>query len=589
MKPIKKLFLASFLVLSGYCFSQTTYFVNQRSGSNSFNGTSSSTPYKTIEKAVSQVSAGGTILIMGAYINDSYNATYTYSGNINDAHIWHQENTIRINGLNGSAGQYITIKAYDSNTVLKGDGANIFRVTNSSYLKIENFNIYGEVERIPLFTALALQFLYRENGSTNTLRRVPLGTTDAQVEQNYSTDGSLPLLNNVSRPSYTDTRGIYFSNVHHIDFTNNIVHDTPGNGFRVSNCDYINIIGNEVYNTSRKSYSGTHGLVVTNADSKIQGTPDTNTGYKIFIQKNKVHHNYNEIYSWSPSKTKITPKIDEGKGISLQRNDIDDKGTATTNDDTGWLFGRILVENNLTYWNGYSGLHSNTGLRIDFINNTAYLNSYTNTVTYASGDQSGKNIGMSAQGGNDNKFINNVIYIDNAWGGFPISIADETNTEISDNLIFGVNGSLNQDSNVTAIASNTTIGNPLFIDGSNFDFGIQQSSPAIGIAKKSVAPTDDFFGFTRDANPDLGAVEYNPNLSTAEYIDDASTKIYPNPFSDSIIIQSKQPIQNIDLFTVTGQKVNGTQLKNNKLNLSNLKSGVYFLRINQKTYKIIKK
>ncbi|MDY7396810.1 hypothetical protein UMM65_16295 [Aureibaculum sp. 2210JD6-5] len=414
----RKLLIILILTVAIYFngFAQKNYYVNKQSGINSNNGESPSKPFKTVEHAVGFLSAGDTLLIMGTYTNNSYKSNYLFSGNINDQHIWHQENTIRINNLNGSKHKYITIKSYDDNTVLKGDGANILRTTNSSYIRIEGLEIYGEVEKIPLSTALELQFLFRKDGSTNSEYRVPKGTTTAQVEQLYSTEGSLPELGKVSRPSYTDTRGLYISKVHHIDLINNVIHHTPGNGFRVSDCDYINIIGNEVHNTSRKSYSGTHGLVVTNADSGIQGTEDTSTGYKIFILKNKVHHNYNEIYSWSPSKTLITPRIDEGKGISLQRNDIDDNETPNDkSDDTGWQHGRFLIANNLCYWNGFSGLHSNTGLRMDFINNTAYMNSYTNTVTYAN-DQKGNNIGMSTSGNGstDIKFINNIIYIDNA-------------------------------------------------------------------------------------------------------------------------------------------------------------------------------
>ncbi len=497
------LLLASIWTLTS--FAQTNYFVDKVNGSDSNNGISSATPFQTIEEAVNNVNPGDTILIMGIYTNDSYNPNYSYSGNINDSHIWHQENTIRINGLNGSASNYITIKAFDSNTILKGDGANIFRVQNSSYLRIEGLELSGEVENILLSTAKAIQFLYRESGSTNTLHRVPPGTTDEQVEQNYSSSGSLPALSDVSRPSYTDTRGFYFSDVHHIDFIDNKVHHTPGNGFRVAKCDYINIIGNEVHNTSRKSYSGTHGLVVTNANSSIQGSLDTNSGYRINILKNKVHHNYNEIYSWAPTKTLITPRIDEGKGISLQRNDL----------ANGWSHGRFLIANNLTYWNGYSGLHSNTGLRMDFINNTAYMNSYTNSVTYLNGTQGGNNIGMSTSGdlSDDIKFINNIIYIDNAWGGFPVSVATTTNVVVSDNLIYGINGIVNLDNDVTHI--NNTLSDPLFVDAedhqaSSYDFGLQASSPAIGIANILYSPTDDFFGFTRDANPDLGALENNP-------------------------------------------------------------------------------
>ena len=307
-------------------------------GDDNNNGISPTTPFRTFSEVQNNVQPGDTIFVMGTYTNDSFNSSYSYSGNINDPHIWHKENTIRINNLNGSVTKYITIKPYDANTVIKGDGANIFRVTNSSYLRVEGLEVYGEVENIPLSSSKDLQFIYREDGTTTSLRRVPEGTTDAQVLALYSQPGSLPALNNAIRPSYVDTRGFYFSNVHHIDLVDNKIHHMPGNGFRVADCDYINIIGNEIYASSRKSYSGTHGLVVTNADSQIQGFTDTNEDYKIFILNNLVYENYNEIYSWAPTKTFINPVIDEGKGISLQRNDIDDNGTPSDPTDD---YGRV--------------------------------------------------------------------------------------------------------------------------------------------------------------------------------------------------------------------------------------------------------
>ncbi len=577
---------------------QTSYYVNKQTGSNSNNGLSVSTPFKTVENAVGVLGPGDTLFIIGEYSNNSYNPSYTYSGNINDPQIWHQENTIRINNLNGTPGNYITIKPYNSSTILKGDGANILRVLNSSYLKFEGLEIIGEVDRIPYSTARALQFLYREDPSTNTLYRVPLGTTDEQVEQNYSQNGSLPDISgiSVSRPSYTDTRGLYMSKVHHIDITNLKVHHTPGNGFRVADCDYINIIGNEVYATSRKSYSGTHGMVVTNANSSVTGTLDTNPGYRITILNNNVHHNYNEIYSWAPDKTLITPKIDEGKGISLQRNDL----------ANGWNYGRFLVANNLTYWNGYSGIHSNSGLRMDFINNTCYMNSYTNSITNFGGGQSGNNIGMSTAGtgSDDFKFINNIIYIDNAWGGFPISVAETTNVVVSNNLVYGINGVLNQDSDITPTQTNMIFTNPKFVDPGNelattHDFSLQSSSGAIGSATKTYnvngvtfdIPTNDFYGKIRDSNPDLGAIEYSPSLGINN-INRTKLKIYPNPVKDYIYINGIENSNTAEVYNLSGQKVisnqNTLEYSNTRINLSSLSSGIYFLKINADTFKIIK-
>ena len=41
------------------------------------------------------------------------------------------------------------------------------------------------------------------------------------------------------------------------------VHHMPGGGVRFAHSEFVDIIDNEVDNNSRKSYSGTHGLVVT--------------------------------------------------------------------------------------------------------------------------------------------------------------------------------------------------------------------------------------------------------------------------------------------------------------------------------------
>jgi len=152
MKFNKFFILTLYLIifsLSG--FSQTIFYVDQQNGSDTNNGTSDATAFETFDEAEASVSPGDTIEIIGEYHNSSYNSSYSF-GAVNDAHLWNKENSIRIHNLHGSAGNYITIKPYDSNTVLKGDGANIFRVTSSSYLKIEGFTITGEVDNIPLWS-----------------------------------------------------------------------------------------------------------------------------------------------------------------------------------------------------------------------------------------------------------------------------------------------------------------------------------------------------------------------------------------------------------------------------------------------------
>lgn len=550
MKTIWTLF---FLMLSFSIFCQNNWYINQQNGSNNNDGLSPSTPFETIDYATGNnvnVEPGDTILLMGLFTNSSYNPDYEFTGNIGDPYIWTQENTVRINNLHGAVNHYITLKSYDENTLLRGSGGNIFRLFNCSYLRVEGFEIYGEVENIPLSTAEALQFLYKD-ASGIVQYRVQSGTPPEEVE-----NMTFPILENIQRPSYTDTRGIYLSNSDHIDLLNNLVHHTPGNGFRVANSDYINVIGNEVHNTSRKSYSGTHGLVVSNSKSI-----DNNTEAKIFILRNKVHHNYNEIYSWAPTKTIITPYIDEGKGISLQRNDLENT----------WTFGRIRVENNLTYLNGYSGLHSNGGRGIDFINNTSYFDSFTG---------GGNNHGISLQSSEDVLIINNIVFQDVAQGGNGIAASNSsTNYTVKNNLI---NGVIN--ANVDEVDENTIFADPLFVDPEIFDFNLQEGSPAIGAALEEFAPDDDFLGMQRLNDPDLGALESPFLTSISSMEDQPAISVFPNPFNTFLIIESEKELQKINLYDLLGRAINdkisiNVDAGNLYLNTSRLELGTYILKI----------
>lgn len=510
-------------------FAQTTFYVDQTNGDDSNNGTSPSTAFQTFNKALDMISTGDNsdgdvIEIMGEYHNPSYDPNYEYTdGYDHDPHLWHAEKTIKISNIHGNLDNYITIKAYDQNTKLKGDGSNIFRVLSCSYLIIKDFNIEGEVDNIPLSTANALQFVYIRYNDDNPL----IGTKTEPDEQDIhyrnedevnDNDGIVEETDTftdlnaftVVRPSYIDTRGMYLSNCESIIISNNIIHHMPGNGLRVSLSKNIEIKNNEVYLTSVKSYSGTHGLVVTK-------TKKIDSGYSIIIKNNKVHHNYNEQFSWSPTKIIITPRIDEGKGISLQRNSLSSWKSSSN-------ISRILIKNNLCFWNGYSGLHTNDGYKLDFINNTAYLNHYTNSITYSnSGVQKGRNIGISVQGGDDIKFINNVSVVSvpddsPTWVGYAISAANINTLEVKNNVSFDIQGDLDLDSDITDVEVNRIVADPLFVDAPteyqdetyDFNFRLQNNSPAIDFGDIDWAPEVDIDEVPRSllSGPDAGAYEF---------------------------------------------------------------------------------
>lgn len=460
-----KIILAVFsLTASMNLIGQTNYFVADN-GIDSNTGLSIAAAFNTAQKAVDVATHGDTINVLGGPYS---NATF---GTVD---IWKEERTIHIkNKLNAINEDYLVIRPYQKELVkLNGDGAFIIQIVNSSYIHVEGFEIEGETNNIPLAFAEQHKFTYKDEDG-NILQRVPPNTSDEAVA-----NMTFPVLSNITRPTYFNTHGISVNRSHHIKILNNIVHHTPGEGIRSFTSDYLTINGNIVHNCSRRSATGVHGLSVYTLASI-----DEVTAYKVFIENNRVYDNYNEVYSWSQSKTIITPHIDEGKGITVQR----------CTPDKGWKNGRVLFQNNLTYNNGFSGLHVNSGERVDIINNTSYHNSFTG---------SGNQHGISAQGSNDIKIINNIIVNNPALNGKGINIGNTGSYIIKNNLL---SGTIDADAN--AIDQNTIFADPLFVDVNNFDFSLQSTSSAIGAASSNDAPALDYLNNSRDTNPDIGAIE----------------------------------------------------------------------------------
>lgn len=434
-----------------------------------------SSPFKTAAKAVQSnlLTPGSNLYFRGG--------TYTNPG-FQNGDIWKVEETVFINGIYGTSSQYINIKPYNNEQVIiRGDGDMIFQFRNSSYLKISGFEIYGETDNITLSDALYHQFEFKRTSLSNPVElRCPRNTNTDQSGLEDLTPYT------IYRPTLYNGHGMVIQNSHHVEVFNNLIHHVPGEGMRFAGCDYLKIYNNEIHNCARRSSGGVHGISGYN-----QRSIDNVDAVKTFISKNLVHDNYQELFSWTESKTIVTAIIDEGKGITLQR----------INGGNEWLHGRIQIDNNITYRNGFSGVHVNDGLRVDIINNTSYMNCKSNR---------GTNIGISVQTGNDVKIYNNMVFTDLSFGGYSIGGSNLMSISMSNNLING-----NLDPDYTGIAVNTYINsNFKWVDTLNRNFNLQATSPAIGNALIAVTPATDFYNKQRDAAPDLGAVEYIASLST---------------------------------------------------------------------------
>ena len=73
------------------------------------------------------------------------------------------------------------------------------------------------------------------------------------------------------------------------------------------------------------------------------------------------------------------------------------------------------------------------------------------------------------------------------------------------------------------------------------------------------------------------------------------TTLFPNPVSNELNIDSKDNIKEVTVFNLTGQQLFSKKgnSKTSKIDVSNLKSGIYIVEVKtdktSKTYKVIKK
>ncbi|MBC8103689.1 MAG: right-handed parallel beta-helix repeat-containing protein, partial [Cytophagales bacterium] len=188
-------------------------------------------------------------------------------------------------------------------------------------------------------------------------------------------------------------------------------------------------------------------------------------------------------------------KISDGNGIIVDTNYVPAKNQI--------YLGRTLVQNNLSFNNGGSGIHAYKSHRVDIINNTAYHNGASPELNWGQ---------IFVQNADDMKMINNILV---SRPNQPINSVgpdggDQKSTKVvrAHNLYFG------------GLAPKLTgegdrIADPLFVNASTdhkvADFHVKPGSPAIGAGMRApFMPYLDLDGKLRlaAAAPDRGAYQY---------------------------------------------------------------------------------
>ncbi len=408
-----------------------TYYVSPTGSDNNL-GTLQTLPFKTIEKAAALTQPGDIVYLMSGVFN------YTSTINIT---------------ISGTANNYITYAALPNNTPKIVFSGNIYNavVINASYIKFQGIELQGDNANLTLANAMAA---YNTAVAGGALTGV------------YNTNGL-----NVGPSSKTAT---VFPT--HITVSNCIVHDFSGAGIGAVSADYVTIQGNTVYNTSWYTMYATSGISVLTPFDSDQNT----TTYRNLVINNTCYNNKTQV-PWINIKA-----LSDGNGIIIDIN------TTTAGGGPAYT-GKTLVQNNVSYNNGGSGMHAFSAGHVDIINNTAYNNGQV--VGYAD---------IYASYANDVRVINNIAYA--KTGGKTNDIKNNTNVTYDYNIYYN-------SSNILIMGTHDKVANPQFVSLSTIpavaNFQLQSTSPAVNAATSAIFAPTDILGVTRPKGsaPDCGAYE----------------------------------------------------------------------------------
>lgn len=193
------------------------------------------------------------------------------------------------------------------------------------------------------------------------------------------------------------------------------------------------------------------------------------------------------------------------------------------------------------------------------------------------------------------KYINNIFYgtLSSGSGGAfkagPFAddiIPNGTNTYFSNCDFFNIEGGMPL--NFVTNAINSFSADPLFKNINIGDFHLQPGSPCINTGKSLDYVKTDFDSIPRPQGESYEIGAYESQLVTSiPYVPDRSSiiRIFPNPASDVLNIQTSVPGCKITMYNMAGNIVRMIHAVSDKIEikLGSLSNGIYALRTQSKT------
>ena len=423
-------------------------------GNDSWNGASASSPLRTLQKAADMVLPGDNVLLMGG--------EFTMEGRSDDKAL------VTIT-RSGAPDGWITWKpAPGAKPVIRPSGWAAFDVRGSYHI-FEDLVIVGQNDRLTLKHAIEDMRSPKPSGLYNT--------------NGFTIEGRQNAPDN--KPHHTIIRRCSISKC-------------AGGGIAALETDYLTVEDCEVFdNCWYMRYAGS-GITTLN-----NWAYDNEPGYHIIIRRNKVWNN-RTLVSWEK-----TGKLSDGNGILL---DVTNKKGPNLNNPEGdatvsnkkainadsekkerpeWV-NYALIENNISVFNGGSGIHVFRTCNVHILNNTTYWNG--SVVDYAE---------LFSNASTNIVIMNNVII---PRPGGQVNTNYNNRDVVWDYNIYPLE-------NPIVKGPHDIVADPMLVnpgkDISQADFRLQSKSPAIDAGTKEKAPDHDIYGKKRPHGKavDMGAIE----------------------------------------------------------------------------------
>jgi len=472
-----------FFCLSIKLVTAQDFYVSDSNGSDNNSGTIEN-PFKTINKGISMVSAGGTVYVMdGIYKNANYGSVDPLTNtNMNNQHV------VTIN-KSGSESAYITLRNYPGHTPkIQFDGRGGIVISNNmNYIIVEGFEVEGPSQEINY-----------EMAEADRDYKIQMAEDD-DPSTNYN-------------HSYFSGKGIWggYGAHHNIIIRNNIVHDTPGSAIRFNDSDHILIENNIVYNSNWWTSSASSAIVL--AESIAESGDNTNE-IKMIIRGNIVYNNWNRIRFYVTQLPDNSGNNNPNYGTANFQYIWDGQGIYVTRSDPDYA-GTFLFENNLCLNNGKNGInfdHSH-GASAIYQNNTLYYNGVheiIQDISEAEGNprHSGQKVGgIKANHVLNATVVNNIIMTrDNEFSALELNNVYGGKVAVNNIIVNGTYAWPATESNNIINEDPQFVSAPQIVNGpinvTQTDFSVNANSPAINAGNPNYSPADDIDGNPR---PEIG-------------------------------------------------------------------------------------